>query len=210
MAWLIDGYNLMHAAGAIGGKEVTREAFRRLRRRFLDELADALGPARARETTVVFDANSPPRDFDLETTYKGLRVLFALEDESADARIEMILAAHSVPKSLIVVSSDRRVRRAAARRRAEAVPSDQFLDQLDRMRAEGRRKPDRDGAGEASPAGDDGKRNTPLSAQEAAFWLEAFSDIADDPGLSDGLRESAPMLTDEDIERIRREVDREP
>ena len=118
MRWLIDGYNLMHAAGALDGREIRRESFRRKRRRFLSDLADALGPERCRETTVVLDASTPPADFPLETVYQGLNLIFALGDENADARIEDLIAAHSAPKSLTVVSSDRRIRRAAQRRRA--------------------------------------------------------------------------------------------
>ena len=135
MLWLIDGYNLMHAAGAIGAKELGRQAFQRKRRRFLSELADALGIERARETTVVFDANSPPADFPLETSYKGLTLIFALGDENADARIEQLIGQHSAPKSLTVVSSDRRVRQAATRRKARAIKADDFLDLVDRWKA---------------------------------------------------------------------------
>ena len=115
-------------------------AFRLQRRRFLNLLADCLGADRARQTTVVLDAKSPPADFDLEANYKGLTLIFALGDENADARIEMLIAGHSVPKSLTVVSSDRRVRRAATRRKAQCLTSDQFLDLLDRFRNERRRE----------------------------------------------------------------------
>ena len=142
MRWLIDGYNLMHAAGAVQSKESPSHVFRRSRRRFLNDLAHALGTERARETTIVFDASSPPADFDLETTYKGLNLIFALGDENADARIEQLIAAHSAPRSLIVVSTDHRVRRAATRRRARAITADEFLDDLDRFSAENHRQAD--------------------------------------------------------------------
>ena len=131
MLWLIDGYNLMHAAGAIDGREIRRELFERKRRRFLNELADALGPERCQQTTVVLDASTAPADFPLETVYQGLNLIFALGDESADARIETLIAAHSSPKSLTVVSSDRRIRRAAQRRRARTLAADEFLDLLE-------------------------------------------------------------------------------
>ena len=91
MRWLIDGYNVMHAGGRLGPK-LCREGFRRARRRFLDDLADALGPGAAAETTVVFDASAPPGDFPLDSTFRGLGVLFALGDENADARIESLIS----------------------------------------------------------------------------------------------------------------------
>ena len=80
MLWLIDGYNLMFAAGALDGREIRRESFHRKRRRFLCDLADALGPERCRETTVVLDASTPPADFPLKTVYQGLNLIFALGD----------------------------------------------------------------------------------------------------------------------------------
>ncbi len=97
MRWLIDGYNVMHAGGRLGPK-LSREGFRRARRGFLDELAQALGPAVASETTVVLDASVPPGDFPKVSTYHGLTVVFALGDENADARIEAIIGEHSSPQ----------------------------------------------------------------------------------------------------------------
>ena len=97
MRWLIDGYNVMHAGGRLGAK-LSREGFRRARRRFLDELSTALGPDPARQTTVVFDASVHPGDFALDAEYRGLGILFALGDENADARIEQLIAADSNPR----------------------------------------------------------------------------------------------------------------
>jgi hypothetical protein len=55
---------------------------------------------------------------------------------SADDVIERILAAHSSPRSLLVVSSDNRIKRAAGRRRAANISSEAFLKQIlaDRVR----------------------------------------------------------------------------
>ncbi len=110
----------MHAGGRLGPK-LSREGFRRARRRFLDELAMALGPQAARQTTVVFDASVHPGDFALDANYRGLGILFALGDENADARIEQLIAADSNPRTLTVVSSDRRIRQAAERRRCHVA-----------------------------------------------------------------------------------------
>src|SRR4051812_32069495 len=113
MHWLIDGYNLMHAAGAIDKNVKNGRTFHRKRRRFLDVLAGALGADRAARTTIVFDAKKKPADFPVEANYQGMSIIFALGDENADAWIEQLIAAHSAPKSLTVVSTDRRVRHAA-------------------------------------------------------------------------------------------------
>jgi predicted RNA-binding protein with PIN domain len=201
MRWLIDGYNLMHAQGALPGKEIGREAFRRKRRRFLNELASALGSQRALETMVVFDASAPPQDFGLETTYKGLSVVFAVGDENADARIERLIAEHSAPRSLTVVSSDRRIRRASARRRAISLSADEFLDELDRYRSQS----DRAKAGQA-PVPDDSE---PLSPSESEHWRQAFQDLDASPEISEAFTPDAPLLTDAEIAEIEREIDQE-
>jgi predicted RNA-binding protein with PIN domain len=205
MLWLIDAYNLMHAAGALGAQEISREAFRRKRRRFLDVLADALGPERARETTVVFDASSPPPDFPLVASYKGLNLIFALGDENADARIEQLISEHSAPKSLTVVSSDRRVRRAATRRRAKALTADEFLDLMERFQSRKRQeKLSQNSSTALSP-----DRDLPLSAEEAAYWLEEFAELDAAPETKQAIAPDSALLTDAEIARIQREIENE-
>ena len=98
MLWLIDGYNLMHAAGAIDKHVKSGRTFHRKRRRFLDVLAGALGADRAARTTIVFDAKKKPADFPVEATYQGMSIIFALGDENADARIEQLIAAALGPQ----------------------------------------------------------------------------------------------------------------
>ncbi len=205
MLWLIDGYNLMHAAGAIDGREVRRESFQRKRRRFLNDLADALGPERCRETTVVLDASTPPADFPLKTVHRGLNLIFALGDENADARIEILIAAHSAPKSLTVVSSDRRIRRAAQRRRAQTLSADEFLDLLERFQTAKRRE--MASQNHATPRSLD--RDSPLSAEEAAFWLAEFGELDAAPETKEAFTPGATLLTDADIARIQKEIDSE-
>ena len=205
MLWLIDGYNLMHAAGAVGPKELGRQAFQRKRRRFLSELADSLGIDRARETTVVFDANSPPADFSLETSYKGLTLIFALGDENADARIEQLIGHHSAPKTLTVVSSDRRVRQAATRRKARAIKADDFLDLVDRWKAHSGRESHSQPAPPSSPV----DRNSPPSAEEAAHWLQEFGHLDESPETKEAFTPGPVLLTDAEIARIQREIDEE-
>ncbi len=206
MFWLIDGYNLMHAAGAISGQEKRREVFQRKRRRFLNMLADALGPERCQKTTVVLDASKPPADFPLESEYQGLKVIFALGDENADARIETLIAAHSAPKVLTVVSSDRRIRQAAQRRRAKSITADQFLDLLDRFQSAKRQEM----PAEHPPAPSSLDRDAPLSAKDAAYWLEEFGDLDASDELKDAFAPNLTLLTDAEIARIQQEIDKEP
>jgi predicted RNA-binding protein with PIN domain len=199
MRWLIDGYNLMHAAGRLGPK-LSREGFRRARRRFLDELADALPVEHECDVTVVFDASAPPGDFPISSSYRGIRVIFAYGDEDADSRIEYILEHDSSPKSLTVVSSDRRIRDAASRRRARPLTADAFLDLKDEPHVFSpprvRTQPERDS-------------DAVMDAGEAAFWEEAFREVDDLPGIRDTAPSHAPMITDAEIAEIQRLIDRE-
>jgi uncharacterized protein len=206
MRWLIDGYNVMHAGGRLGPK-LGREGFRRARRRFLDDLATALVQGTVGQTTVVFDASLPPGDFPLQSSYRGIRVVFALEDENADARIEQLIADDSNPKTLTVISSDRRIRQAAARRRSPSLPAEKFWEYLDRLNERAARKQ----PSEAPPASrfsadNPGWRETP---GESAFWMEAFRGLLDAPEVQETLAPNSSLLTDAEIAEIQREIDRE-
>jgi predicted RNA-binding protein with PIN domain len=199
MRWLIDGYNVMHAAGLLGPK-LSREGFRRARRRFLDGLADSLPVEREGDVTVVFDASVPPGDFPLSSTYRGIRVVFALGDEDADSRIEYMLGHDSNPKTLTVVSSDNRIRQAASRRRARPLTADAFWDLKDEMSAVPTARTDRP---------PDIERNATPGAKETEFWLQAFREVENVPGIHDVVSPNAALLTDAEIAEIHRLIDRE-
>jgi len=140
MRLLIDGYNLMYAGGLLG-QRLGPNGLRRVRTRFLNDLAAALGPVESHFTTIVFDAKNAPEDRPGKTRHKGVEVIFSVDDDDADARIEHLIAQHSSPKTLTVVSSDNRVRLAATRRKARVQTSDQFWVELDCRKAAKTRKP---------------------------------------------------------------------
>lgn len=127
---LIDGYNLLHAAGLAKPRYAPGDLHRR-RARLLQKLADLLDPAVLSRATVVFDAHrDPPTEIPPEPS-RSLTVLFAPPHQEADDMIEELLAKHSVPKQVLVVSSDHRLQKAARRRGASAIDSDLFLEQLE-------------------------------------------------------------------------------
>lgn len=198
MRWLIDGYNVMYAAGRLGPR-LSREGFRRARRKFLDEVASALPAENDGDVTIVFDASVPPGDFPLSSRYRGVRVLFAYGDENADARIEYILSKDSNPRTLTVVSSDRRIRDAASRRRARSITADAFLDVKDQPRLLAPPRP--------APRVLD--RDELIATEDPEFWIAAFAEVEEIPGLADLVSPSETMLTDAEIAEIQRIIDRE-
>ena len=200
MRTLIDGYNLMYAAGLLG-RPLGPEGFRKVRRRFLNDLAASLDRVEAQQTTVVFDASQHCDNLPTESTHRGITIVFAVGDENADARIEWLIAHHSVPKSLTVVSSDNRIRLAATRRKAEAVTSEAFLDQL-ATRLHKRPKQDHP---EVTP--EDVEREHGLDPNESAYWVREFQDVVADPHVRDELNHRASYLTEAEIEEIEREVE---
>jgi predicted RNA-binding protein with PIN domain len=133
LRWLIDGYNLMHAAGLVPPAARRRSAhpvnWRQALLQFLDQLVDLLGPQAAR-TTIVFDAGRCPLTTPRATTYHDLRVLFATDVPDADQRIIELIRSDTAPRHLTVVSSDRDIVREAKRRRAVTVDSDRFWQEL--------------------------------------------------------------------------------
>jgi predicted RNA-binding protein with PIN domain len=202
MRLLIDGYNLMHAAGRMS-RRFGPDGLRRARHRFLNELAHALGPVQAARTTVVFDASSLPLNQPPESSHKGITVIYAIEDDDADTRIELLLAADSAPRSLTVVSTDRRIRRAAGRRRAISMNSDDFLDELDsRRHRPSARPPDPPGEPE-HPQVD------PLDAADTEAWLRIFGEFDVNGEVDEAYGPGPPEWTEEDLERVAREVEAE-
>jgi predicted RNA-binding protein with PIN domain len=74
---------------------------------------------------VVFDGSGPARRGDFESL-TDIEVIFAGFHKDSDSVIEEKIKANSAPRRLTVVSSDRRLRKAAAARKASAVKSEDF------------------------------------------------------------------------------------
>ncbi len=164
MRTLIDGYNLMFAAGVMGHR-FGPDGLRKARTRFLNDLASKLGPVEAHLTTVVFDVRKAPEGRPAESTHKGIRTVFAVANPTADERIDELIRAHGDPKRLTVVSSDNQVRASARRRGATSVSSDEYLDRLDRANGRAGRRP------RSRPAP---RSRRASSEAEAAYWAESL------------------------------------
>ena len=200
MRTLIDGYNLMYAGGLLGRK-FGPEGFRNARHRFLNDLAATLEPMEAHLTTVVFDASTSPPDVASSTRHKGMTILFAVDVASADDRIEDLIAHHSSPRTLTVVSSDNRIRRAATRRKARVMSADEYWCQMDTRKD--RRKPP------AAPSPIGPGRVGPASTADSAFWIEEFRELAESDEARLAFEPDPIFPSDDEIARIEREVDEE-
>jgi len=120
------------------GPKRTPASITNSRRRLVQLLSGLLPATQIARTTIVFDAQRLPRQESQIESYKhGIRVLFAVGYESADEMIEELIAGHSHPKDLLVVSSDHRIQNAATRRKAKAIDSDAWLDQIEKQHADG-------------------------------------------------------------------------
>lgn len=132
MDTIIDGYNLIFQCGLEGHRR-TPVSIRKSRARLIKLLVDCLDGSELIGTTIVFDAKGlPAGESQIVSRRHGMRVMFSVGYEDADSMIEELIAGHSHPKKLLVVSSDHRIQTAATRRRARAIDSDVWLDQIER------------------------------------------------------------------------------
>jgi predicted RNA-binding protein with PIN domain len=153
--YIIDGHNLLHTIIKLDElfKPVTDIQMCRIINGFL-KLTGQTGE-------LIFDG-SGPKEKNAYENLSHLEVFFAGGGMDADTIIENKIKADSAPKRLIIVSSDRRLRKAALVRKAASIKSDEFWTalnkQLDKKRPE--REPDAKRQG--------------LSESETKHWLKIF------------------------------------
>jgi predicted RNA-binding protein with PIN domain len=164
--FIVDGYNLLHAAG-LSQARYSHGELQRQRHRLLVRLSSLLSDAERSRCTVVFDALEAPSGLDRQYRHAGMTVLFAEPGHDADSLIEALIDAHSAPTQLAVVSSDNRLQHAARHRRAESIDSEEFLRQLAR-RANPRPDPE-----QKQPSA----IKTSPGSEDLQFWLDEFAAI---------------------------------
>lgn len=166
---LIDGYNLLHAAG-LAQSEYRPGDLLRCRTRLLKLLLGKLSSAEIQTTTIVFDARDPPPDRPARVVISGITVLFANPGGDADRLIQEWLARHPTPRRVILVSGDKLLQRAARSCGAKFVGSHDFLQDLDRRRSAVVR------GTRADPELDE-KPGSQLSEAQTAYWLNIFGGV---------------------------------
>ncbi len=168
---IIDGYNLLHAAGLARIRYAPGD-LERLRTRLLGMLAEKLLPVEQLRCTVVFDGQSSPFDGSGEARHRDMRVLFSPATSDADTVIEELIDHHPSPRQTIVVSADHRLHKAARRRGATPMDSEPFWERI-RQRDDIRTLSVEDVAPKPKPA-------KPARSQETAAWLKEFGEFSVD------------------------------
>ena len=153
---LIDGHNLLWSIHKPGtdGNPISDVQLCHLIGRYL-KLVSETGE-------IVFDGTGPSDKAGFDNI-NGLEVIFAGLATDADSVIEDKIKANTAPKRLTVVSSDRRLRSAARARKAAAVKSEVFGNNLQKRLS--RKKPVREPAA----------KRLGISESETEQWLKFFN-----------------------------------
>jgi len=153
---LVDAYNVLHTVGVLPPDLAGQDVPGLIRLIAHSRYAD-------RELTVVCDGVGSK---DRGVSFGHARVLFSGAEREADDLIERLIDRYTKGRTLTVVSSDRRLHRAAKRGRAEGLSSRAFLKHLV---DDHRRIPIRDKTGGWAP-----RAAVPLDPYSVAAWMSEF------------------------------------
>lgn len=167
---IIDAYNVLHVTGVLPPELAGPD---------LDDLARLVGESRyGRQRVILVCDGAGPSRLKLWRSGRGtgsVEVRYAGAGREADAVIEALLAepaAGGARRSLLVVSTDGRLRRAARRARVSWISSEGFLAHL---AADAGRLPPPRGSRPAFA------QEIPLDGPSVAHWLRVLGIAADDP-----------------------------
>ncbi len=152
---IIDGHNLLHSIVKLHEESEPISDIR------LCWIISRYMKAIGENGEIVFDG-AGPRDKSQFDNIASLEVFFAGLGKDADSLIENRIRANTAPKRLSVVSSDRRLRKTAQARRATAVKSEIFWDNLQKQLT--RKKPIKEPKA----------KRVGLSESETKQWLDFF------------------------------------
>jgi len=163
--FIIDGHNLLHfiqktdacrdvaLAGLEGSKSIRDVELCRIIGRYLKQISQS--------GEIIFDGTGP-RDKSGFDNISNLEVFFAGLGTDTDTVIEDKIGANTAPRRLTIVSSDRRLRKAARARKAISVKSEVFWNSVQNQLS--RKKTTKEPAA----------KRRGLSDGETKQWLEFF------------------------------------
>jgi predicted RNA-binding protein with PIN domain len=123
MALIVDAYNVLHCS------HVLPERYALVSARGLCWMLDR-SAYRGRIAVVCDGAPKPTENTELDIG--RVELIYSGPNTDADTVIERLIEADTGPRDLLVVSNDHRIQRAARRRRAHVLGSEQFLRRLGR------------------------------------------------------------------------------
>ncbi len=156
---LIDGYNLLRAV-----QNLTDQSFNITDIQLCQIIAEYLYRIR-KKGCVVFDGIGP-RDKSGFNNLFNLEVIFSGTSHEADDIIEKLILENTAPKSLSVISSDRRIKADANKRKADAVDCVDFWTGLIKQLEKKKKAP-------AEPQ----SKFVGISEAETEYWLREFGFI---------------------------------
>ncbi|MCL2639583.1 MAG: NYN domain-containing protein [Phycisphaerales bacterium] len=185
MMYLLDTYNILHAAVPMGGSMSSLTV-----RTLCQWIVSGRGPRRIK-AVLVLDGRAKP-DEPTENEFPDVELVYAGASVSADKVIGQLVERAGSKKKVTVVTSDRAVALHARQHFANAMSSEAFLEMLlgaeqSHRRAAKSRLPERKTGGTSSPG-------------ETLHWLKEFGLSVPPPGTSP--QSSSGELTDEEIERL--------
>lgn len=154
MPVLIDGYNLLRIIQRSESMAAMDEAG------LIRVLTEFLRRTRDRGQ-IIFDGIGPP-DKSALGGFRNLEVFFSGQEVDADSVIEEKIQDNSAPRSLIVVSSDRRLKAAAKKRRAVAMGAEIFWMNVCKMMEK------------EPPRPEPKEKRHGITDAETDRWLDAF------------------------------------
>ena len=155
MPIIIDGHNLLHSIRKID------EEFEPISDVQLCWILSRYFKLTREKGEIIFDGAGPPDKSEFDNV-SNLEVLFAGRNSDTDTVIEDKIRADTAPKRLKIVSSDRRLRRAAQRRKATAVKSEDFWRDVEKELSRKR------------PAKEPMAKRQGLNESETELWLRFF------------------------------------
>lgn len=153
--FIIDGYNLLHAIPKVDESTglITDLQLCRIVDNYLKQTSNS--------GEIIFDGTGPPDKTGFDNLNR-LEISFAGLNTDTDTIIEDKIRVSTAPKRLIIVSSDRRIRKAARARKAISVKSEEFWDNLSKQLSIKR------------PKKEPGAKRYGLSESETEQWLDYF------------------------------------
>lgn len=165
MPFLIDGFNLFHAA-----QSSLPQGFD-LGRASLMRMLGSWSATFQNKVTVVWDGTAPPAPLAGQLGDQRVVEIYAGGVETADQRIARLLNADSGARHIVVVSNDKEVQRSARQRNARSLSCELFLKGVVKDMRRGRNHPGRE----------PDEKQVGLEAADANHWLTAFGFDADEP-----------------------------